>query len=115
MQLSEDTAMLSALKDNSLDAYQYFFTKYYKPLCIKACQILGSMEKAKTMVQKLFIEVWKTGSYKHIQHSPGGFFYQLVCERCREIQAEAARMKTQCPPCKTGPALIPTALQPQIC
>jgi hypothetical protein len=38
MQISEDTAMLSALKDNNIDAYQYFFMKYYKPLCIKACQ-----------------------------------------------------------------------------
>jgi DNA-directed RNA polymerase specialized sigma24 family protein len=62
MQISEDTAMLSALKDNNLDAYQYFFMKYYKPLCIKACQLTGNMEKAKEIVQQLFIEVWKSGT-----------------------------------------------------
>ncbi|SFE35933.1 hypothetical protein SAMN05518672_105395 [Chitinophaga sp. CF118] len=114
MQISEDTAMLSALKDNSLNAYQYFFMKYYKPLCIKACQMIGNMEKAKEIVQQLFIEVWKTGTYRSIEHSPGGFFYQLVCQQCREIKTnedkETERLKTQCPPCKTGPALIPQAL-----
>ena len=117
MQNSEDTAMLSALKDNNLDAYHYFFIKYYKPLCIKACQLVGNMEKAKEIVQQLFIEVWKTGTYRNIKHSPAGYFYQLVCQQCRKLQADATieseRLKTQCPPCKTGPALIPQALHPQ--
>ena len=118
MQNSEDTAMLSALKDNNLDAYQYFFLKYYKPLCIKACQLLGNMEKAKQIVQQLYIEVWKTETYRDIKHSPGGYFYHLVCQQCRQIQADATieseRLKTQCPPCQTGQALIPQALQPQL-
>jgi DNA-directed RNA polymerase specialized sigma24 family protein len=118
MQTSEDTAMLSALKDNSIDAYQYFFMKYYKPLCVKACQLLGNMERAKDTVQQIFIEVWKKGTYRDIRHSPGGYFYQLVCEQCRQMVTDAAleaeRLKTQCPPCRTGPALIPQALHPQL-
>jgi DNA-directed RNA polymerase specialized sigma24 family protein len=114
MQTSEDTAMLSALKDNNLDAYQYFFMKYYKPLCVKACQMLGDMDKAKEMVQGLFIEVWQTGAYKKIDHSPGGFFYQLVCQECSQLQTDTERLKAQCPPCKIGPALIPQALHPQL-
>lgn len=118
MEISEDTAMLSALKDNNLDAYQYFFMKYYKPLCVKACQLLGNMEKAKDIVQQLFIEVWKTGNYREIEHSPGGYFYRLVCRECRQLLMDAAieaeRLKTQCPPCQTGPALIPQALHPQL-
>lgn len=118
MQTSEDTAMLSALKDNSIDAYQYFFMKYYKPLCVKACQLLGNMEKAKDIVQQIFIEVWKNGTYRNIRHSAGGFFYQLVCEQSRKILSdasiEAEKLRTQCPPCQTGPALIPQALHPQL-
>ena len=112
MHTSEDTAMLSALKDNNLDAYQYFFMKYYKPLCVTACQMLGNMDKARELVQQLFIEVWKTGAYRDIDQSPGGFFYQLVCSRCSQLLAE--RIKAQCPPCKTGPALVPQALHPQL-
>lgn len=118
MQINEDAVMLSALRDNNLDAYQYFFMKYYKPLCVKAYQLSGNMEKAKEIVQRLFIEVWKTGTYRNIRHSPAGYFFQLVCQQCKELQTtvaiEAKRQKTQCPPCQTGPALIPQALHPQL-
>jgi DNA-directed RNA polymerase specialized sigma24 family protein len=112
MQTSEDITMLSALqKDNRIEAYQYFFMKYYKPLCFKACQMLGNQDRAKEVVQQLFIEVWKEQAYRHISHSPGGFFYQLLYERCLQLQQAAA---STCPPCQTG-ALVPQqALSPQL-
>jgi DNA-directed RNA polymerase specialized sigma24 family protein len=110
MQTSEDITMLSALqKDNRIEAYQYFFMKYYKPLCFKAWQMLGNHERAKEVVQQLFIEVWRERAYRLISHSPGGFFYQLLYERCLQLQQAAA-----CPPCQTGPALVPQALPPQL-
>lgn len=113
MQISEDITMLSALqKDNRIEAYQYFFMKYYKPLCFKACQMLGDQERAKEVVQQLFIEVWKKKTYRQITHSPGGFFYQLLYERCQGIQQAAA--PSTCPPCRTGPALVPQALSSQL-
>jgi DNA-directed RNA polymerase specialized sigma24 family protein len=115
MQTSEDTAMLSALKqDNKLEAYQFFFMKYYKPLCLRACQILGDADQARSMVQQIFIDVWKKQQYKDITESPGGFFYQLTEERCREKQAATAHDKNHCVPCQTGPALIPQTLHPQL-
>ncbi|SFW88498.1 sigma factor [Chitinophaga sancti] len=112
---SEDTAMLSALtKDNSLVAYQYFFMKYYKPLCLKASTMLGNMDEAREIVQKIFIEVWKTRQYQEIEHAPGGFFYQIVDARCRQLQeaalVTAQQYKATCPPCETGPALVPTSI-----
>ncbi|SDG36558.1 sigma-70 family RNA polymerase sigma factor [Chitinophaga filiformis] len=113
MQISEDITMLSALqKDNRLEAYQYFFMKYYKPLCFKACQMLGNEQRAKEEVQQLFIEVWKKKIYRQISHSPGGFFYQLLYERCQRIQQQAA--PSTCPPCQTGPAVVPQALSPRL-
>ena len=93
---SEDTAMLSALKkDNTLEAYQYFFMKYYKPLCLKAGIMLGNMDEARETVQKIFIEVWKTRQYQQIEHAPGGFFYQLVDARCRQLQEAAIKTAHQ--------------------
>ena len=119
MQTSEDTAMLSALKkDNNLEAYQYFFMKYYKPLCLKASGMLGNMDHARETVQQVFIEVWKSRSYHQIEHAPGGFFYQLVDVKCRQIKeaasAAAQKYKAPCPPCKTGAALVPRALETQL-
>ncbi|ACU58903.1 sigma-70 family RNA polymerase sigma factor [Chitinophaga pinensis] len=114
MQTSEDITMLSALKkDNRLEAYQYFFMRYYKPLCLKACQMLGNVERGKEVVQQLFIEVWQERTYRKIAHSPGGFFYQLLYERCLQLQQPAATAAA-CPPCKTGPALVPQALTNQL-
>ena len=111
MQISEENAMLSALKkDNDLVAYEYFFKKYYKPLCNKACQMLEDTDKGIKTVQQLFIEVWKSRQYQLIQHSPGGFFYQLVYERCLQLREEAEKQKAACPPCQIGPALVPRAL-----
>lgn len=115
MQISEDTVMLSALKqDNKLEAYQYFFMKYYKPLCLKACQMLGNPEKAKETVQQLFIEVWKKKAYLNITHSAGGYFYQLLYERCLQQRGDTIKEKAICPPCKTGPAVVPMALYPTL-
>lgn len=97
MQTSGDITMLSALqKHNRMEAYQYFFMKYYKPLCFKACQMLGNQDRAKEVVQQLFIEVWKARAYRHISHSPGGFFYQLLYERCLQLQQASI-----CPLCQT--------------
>ncbi|MBW8688382.1 sigma-70 family RNA polymerase sigma factor [Chitinophaga rhizophila] len=115
MQTSEEITMLSALKkDNSIGAYQYFFMKYYKPLCLKACQMLGNVESAKQVVQQLFIEVWETRTYRNIAHSPGGFFYQQLYERCLQMQQRIMTQTAACPPCKTGPALVPQALRQQL-
>lgn len=103
--------MLSALKqDNKLEAYRYFFLKYYKPLCLKACQMLGNVEQAKEEVQQLFIEVWLDRTYRKIAHSPGGFFYQLLYQRCLSVKQQQVTTATACLPCKTGPALIPKPL-----
>jgi DNA-directed RNA polymerase specialized sigma24 family protein len=115
MQTSEDITMLSALKkDNKLEAYQYFFMKYYSPLCLKACQMLGNQDRAKEIVQQLFIEVWKHRTYRQIMSSAGGFFYQLLYERCSQLrQTITENDKAACPPCQTGPALVPQAL-PQL-
>lgn len=119
MMTSEDTAMLSTLKeDNTLEAYQYFFMKYYKTLCLKACAMLGSMDEARNTVQQVFIEVWKSRRYQQIEHAPGGFFYQLVDARCRQIKEAAVisaqRYNATCPPCETGPALVPTSITPRL-
>lgn len=112
MQTSEDITMLSALqKDNRIEAYQYFFMKYYKPLCVKACQMLRDQERAMEVVQEVFIEVWEKQIYRQIAHSPGGFFYHLVYQRCLQLQQAAI---TTCPPCKTGPALVPQALSTRL-
>ncbi|SEW37539.1 DNA-directed RNA polymerase specialized sigma subunit, sigma24 family [Chitinophaga sp. YR573] len=82
MQHMDDSAMLNALKGGDIKAYQYFFMKYYKPLCLKARMMLNSMEEAEQMVQKIFVEVWEERLYLEIEQSVGGYFYRKVHNSC---------------------------------
>lgn len=85
MQQMDDSAMLIALKEGEIKAYQYFFMKYYKPLCLKARMMLNNMEDAEKLVRTLFVQVWEEKLYLEIEHSVGGYFYRLVHNSCVNI------------------------------
>jgi DNA-directed RNA polymerase specialized sigma24 family protein len=80
----DDMAVLSELKQGNIKAYQYFFLKYYKPLCLKAHTMLGNMRRAQDLVQHTFIRIWEQRLYLDIQQSVGGFLYQQVHLDCLE-------------------------------
>jgi DNA-directed RNA polymerase specialized sigma24 family protein len=82
MEHMDDSAMLTALKGGDIKAYQYFFMKYYKPLCLKARMMLNSMQEAEQLVQQIFVQVWEERSYHEIEHSVGGYFYRKVHNSC---------------------------------
>lgn len=81
----DDSAMLFALRDGEIKAYQYFFMKYYKPLCLKARMMLNNMEEAEQLVRNVFVQVWEEKLYLEIEHSVGGYFYRMVHNSCVNI------------------------------
>lgn len=85
MRHMDDSAMLIALKEGEIKAYQYFFMKYYKPLCLKARMMLNNMEEAEQLVRHLFVQVWEEKLYLEIEHSVGGYFYRMVHNSCVNI------------------------------
>ena len=85
MRHMDDSAMLVALKEGEIKAYQYFFMKYYKPLCLKARMMLNNMEEAEQLVRHLFVQVWEEKLYLEIEHSVGGYFYRMVHNSCVNI------------------------------
>ncbi|SHN07120.1 hypothetical protein [Chitinophaga sp. CF418] len=85
MQHMDDSAMLIALKEGEIKAYQYFFMKYYKPLCLKARMMLNNMEEAEQIVRHVFVQVWEEKLYLEIEHSVGGYFYRMVHNSCVNI------------------------------
>lgn len=84
----DDMAVLSELKQGNLKAYQYFFLKYYKPLCLKAFTMVGNMKQAQEVVQHTFIRIWEEKLYLDIQQSVGGFLYQQVHLDCLDQARE---------------------------
>lgn len=85
MRHMDDSAMLVLLKEGEIQAYQYFFMKYYKPLCLKARMMLNNMEEAEQLVRQLFVQVWEEKLYLEIEHSVGGYFYRMVHNSCVNI------------------------------
>lgn len=85
MQQMEDAAMLTALKGGDIKAYQYFFMKYYRPLCLKARVMLHGIQESEQLVQHIFIQVWEEKLYMNIEHSVGGFFYKMVHISCMNL------------------------------
>jgi len=85
MQHMDDSAMLIALKEGEIKAYQYFFMKYYKPLCLKARMMLNNMDEAEQLVRHVFVQVWEEKLYLEIEHSVGGYFYRMVHNSCVNI------------------------------
>jgi hypothetical protein len=86
MQQKDDSTMLVALKEGSLEAYEYFFMKYYKPLCLKARMMLDSMDESEQVVRHLFVQVWEEKLYLDIEHSVGGYLYRMVHNSCVHYQ-----------------------------
>ena len=84
----DDMAVLSELKQGNIKAYQYFFLKYYKPLCLKAYTMVGDMKTAQDLVQHTFIRIWEERLYLDIQQSVGGFLYQQVHLDCLDQARE---------------------------
>lgn len=84
----DDMAVLAELKLGNIKAYQYFFLKYYKPLCLKAYTMVGNMKKAQDVVQHTFIRIWEERLYLDIQQSVGGFLYQQVHLDCLDQARE---------------------------
>lgn len=84
----DDMAVLSELKQGNIKAYQYFFLKYYKPLCLKAYTMVGNMKQAQDVVQHTFIRIWEEKLYLDIQQSVGGFLYQQVHLDCLDQARE---------------------------
>lgn len=85
MQYMDDSAMLASLKGGDLKAFQYFFMKYYKPLCLKARTMLTVMEEAEQLVQHVFVQVWEEQLYLEIDHSMGGYLYKMVHNSCMNL------------------------------
>ncbi|KAA2245773.1 hypothetical protein F0L74_07425 [Chitinophaga agrisoli] len=90
----DDMAILSELKQGNIKAYQYFFLKYYKPLCLKAHTMLGNMKRAQDAVQYTFIRIWEQKLYNDIQQSVGGFLYQQVHLDCLNLLAQEPKNQT---------------------
>lgn len=82
MQELDDNALLALLKEDSLEAYEMLFKKYYKALCLQASLLLQDRAEAEDLVQELFIQIWDRKIYRQIDHALKSYLYRAVRNKC---------------------------------
>lgn len=78
----DDNRLLTLLKQDSLDAYEILFKRYYKLLCLQANLLIYDEAEAEDVVQELFIEFWDKKIYKQVEQSLKAYLYRAVRNRC---------------------------------
>lgn len=80
-----DTELLQRLKEGDLQAYDAFFLKYYKLLCVNAFFFLKDEQESKDLVQVFFLEIWEKKLYMKIEGEIKGYLYRSIQNRCLNI------------------------------
>lgn len=78
----DDNELLILLKEDSLEAYEILFKRYYKLLCLQAAILLMDEAEAEDLVQELFIEMWDKKIYRQITQSLKAYLYRAVRNKC---------------------------------
>ena len=78
----DDYQLLSLLRNDSLQAYEILFKRYYKMLCLHAAIILLDESEAEDLVIELFIEIWDKKIYRKIEQSFKAYLFKSVRNKC---------------------------------
>lgn len=78
----DDNQLLALLRNDSLEAYEILFKRYYKSLCLQAALLLTDASEAEDLVVELFIEIWDKKIYRKIEQSFKAYLYKSVRNKC---------------------------------
>lgn len=78
----DDSQLLALLKNDSQEAYEILFKKYFKTLCLQAALLLTDKWEAEDIVIELFIEIWDKKIYRKIEQSFKAYLYKSVRNKC---------------------------------
>ncbi|MEO6838440.1 MAG: sigma-70 family RNA polymerase sigma factor [Ginsengibacter sp.] len=78
----DDNQLLTLLRNDSLEAYEILFKRYYKMLCLHAALILMDESEAEDMVIELFVEIWDKKIYRKIEQSFKAYLFRCVRNKC---------------------------------
>lgn len=78
----DDNQLLALLRNDSLEAYEILFKRYYKSLCLQAALLLTDASEAEDLVVELFIEIWDKKISRKIEQSFKAYLYKSVRNKC---------------------------------
>jgi RNA polymerase sigma-70 factor (family 1) len=78
----DDNQLLALLRNDSLEAYEILFKRYYKMFCLQAALLLMDESEAEDLVIELFIEIWHKKIYRKIEQSFKAYLHRCVQNKC---------------------------------
>jgi RNA polymerase sigma-70 factor (family 1) len=86
----QDSYLLEKLKEGDRDAFNAFFTKYYKLLFANALFYTRDEQEAKDVVQDFLFEFWEKKLYMRLEGDMKGYLYKSVQHKCYNLQRKKA-------------------------
>ena len=77
-----DEFLISELKNNSEEAFDCIFRRYYKGLCAYATNYVYDLDKAQSLVQDCFVKLWANRSSVESIKSLPAYLSTMVRNRC---------------------------------
>ena len=77
-----DEFLISELKNNSEQAFDCIFRRYYKGLCAYATNYVYDLDKAQSLVQDCFVKFWANRSTADSIESLPAYLSRMVRNRC---------------------------------
>jgi RNA polymerase sigma-70 factor (family 1) len=89
-----DSSIHIKLKRGDIEAYEQLFTVYYPPLCLFAKKIVNDNEKARDIVQDVFVTLYAQRANLDIHTSLKSYLFRCVNNAClNELRQVKSHMR----------------------
>jgi RNA polymerase sigma-70 factor (ECF subfamily) len=80
--LPDDITIIAQIRSGDLKAYERIFNEYYEPLCLFARKTIGDMDKARDIVQEVFVVLYANKGMLQINTSLKSYLFKCVYNSC---------------------------------
>lgn len=77
-----DPNIFRKIKNGDIAAFSQLFDETYTPLCFFANKYIYDMDKSRSLVQQVFVNLWVKQKKLKVHSSPKTYLYQSVKNRC---------------------------------
>lgn len=78
----DDIIIAEQIRNGDVRAYEKIFNEYYGMLCLFAKKITGDMERARDIVQEVFVNLYSDRTTLHINTSLKSYLFKCVYNAC---------------------------------
>lgn len=88
-----DRVLAREIRDNSREAFKQLFFRYHKDLCSVAAQITKCTDRARDVVQEVFLRLWRNRQSWQINSSVKAYLYRAVWNEALNAKEQQKRRR----------------------